>query len=181
MKKFILPKPTAYEILLSEIFAEECYETVREKYVKRSQEDQDKVKLDMKYGKIAEILLRRYFTKNKIASSAPDFLIYPKEEKTFDADIYSFKLDKYNCIHVKSCMAESTYKRSWLFQPEDAVTSSPKLNDFFALTVLDIRPNFMCQSYCYLANANEVISLYRPAEKENLDKKVIYEEDLNIS
>jgi hypothetical protein len=180
MKKIILPKFTKYEKLLANNFGEECYQTNKEEYAKRNQDDITKVIADITYGKLSEILLQKYFKENKVTSTGVDFLVYPKNLKSFDADLYTFpSADKVNNIHVKSCNSNSKFKTSWLFQPNDVLTLLPKPNDYIALVVLYTHP--MNNSYCYFVNANNVLSLYRDPEKDSLNKKVIYEEDLKIS
>lgn len=180
MKKITLPKFTKYERDLANKFALECIETNKDEYAKRGQDDLSKLNADIAYGKLSEILVQKYFKSMKVSCSSVDFLIYSKELKSFEPDLYTFPAaNVINNIHVKSCTSKSRFETSWLFQPNDVVTLLPKPNDYFALVVLDTHP--MNDSYCYFVNANNALELYDKPEKESLNKKVIYEEDLIIS
>ena len=156
---------TEYEISICKLFSNTCYLTNMEEYTKRKQPNIDKVKLDIFNGKQAEILVYKYLISKRKEVSPPDFMIYTKFNKSFDADIKVIN----NSIHVKSCQNSSMFPNSWLFEPSDTLITHPLETDFLALVVLgDV-------NYMYLTSAKGIV--YNKPIK-NLNKKVIYEKDL---
>jgi len=170
LKKVSLIAPSVYQHCLAELFMKEVYSTNKDQYDKRNQTNRSKVESDIYMGKMAEFAVWNFLVDQKKPATFPDIGVYPKELKSFDADINSGDVK----IHVKSCMDVSQFPNSWVFQPNDSLCISPSDKEFLALVISYPSKKFEA----YFVSASKVIELYRPPRKEGLDKKVIYEEDL---
>ena len=170
IKKKILISPNFYQKLLCELFMKEVYSTNKEQYEKRNQTNKNKVQSDIYIGKMAEFAVWNYLIKCNKLATFPDIGIYPKNLKSFDADIISKDIK----VHVKSCNDIGVFPNSWLFQPNDTLCTFPSDKDFIAFVVC--YPDNKFESY--FIQANKIINLYKIPIKINLNKKVIYEEDL---
>lgn len=99
-------------------FADRVISTNMDEYSKRKQSNTDKVWRDIFFGKLAEWgVYFIYLERNRKNISVPDMNIYPKQHKSFDADL---RWGLYQ-LHVKSQTlgSVSTYGDSWLFQSKD--------------------------------------------------------------
>jgi len=170
MKKFILPEATEYQKKLCKLFAEYSVITNVNEYQKRNQYNQEKIKKDIYQGKLSEFMVFNFLLNSNKTPYPPDIMVYNKRNKSFDCDLLTTDNVK---IHVKSCSNKSRYPNSWLFQPQDPLTIVPKENNFIFLTVLDAE-----KPYTYIHSAKDVIDWYKPPLKKELNKKVIYEEDI---
>jgi hypothetical protein len=155
---------------LSELFSKEVYSTNKDQYDKRNQTNKSKVESDIYIGKMAEFAVWNFLVDQGKPATFPDIMIYPKEMKSFDADITSGDIK----VHVKSCMDVSQFPNSWVFQPNDSLCTSPSEKEFIAFVICYPAKKFEA----YFVSALKVIGMYRPPRKEGLDKKVIYEENL---
>ena len=135
----------------------ECYE-------KRNQSNIVKLIQDITVGKYCEFIVAEV-----LQTDPPDVEVYGKNKKSFDADL---KKGKYN-LHVKSCIETMMLQPSWVFQPEDKLTTEPKDNDVIVLCTLT---NNIVKFTTH--KAKSLLSLYRPPRKAHLKKKVIYGVDL---
>lgn len=169
VRKLELTMPLSEQIKKCEHFAENCSITNADEYSKRNQFNIDKIKKDIYYGKIAEFSVFNYLISMGKKPTPPDLNIYDKHDKTFSADMITGT----NMIHVKSCLTKTSWANSWVFQPNDKLTISPSNDDYLTLCVINI--NFI---YAYLLKALSVLNLYKPAIKKELNKKVIYEQDI---
>jgi hypothetical protein len=172
LKKVKLIAPNNYQEVLADLFSKEVYSTNKEQYDKRNQTNRSKVESDIYIGKMAEFAVWNFLIEQSKSATFPDIGVYPKELKSFDADITSGDVK----IHVKSCMDVWEYPNSWVFQPNDSLCTSPSDKEFIAFVICS--PDKKFEAYFVLAS--KVIELYRPPRKEGLDKKVIYEENLMI-
>lgn len=170
LKKVRLIEPDAYQEKLSDMFAHEVYETNREMYASRNQDNRLKVIADIYLGKMAEFAVWNLLQRQGKDATFPDIMIYKANKKSYDADITSGDTK----IHVKSCIAMGLYPVSWVFQPNDPLTISPSNKDFLALVSIEEEKFFEA----YFVKAIDVIDIYEAPRKEGLDKKVIYESTL---
>ena len=172
LKKVKLIAPNNYQHTLAELFMKEVYSTNKEQYDKRNQTQRSKVESDIYIGKMAEFAVWNFLINQSKSATFPDIGVYPKELKSFDADITSGDVK----IHVKCCMEVWDYQNSWVFQPNDSLCTSPSEKEFIAFVICS--PDKKFEAYFVLAS--KVIGMYRPPRKESLDKKVIYEENLMV-
>lgn len=172
MKKIKLNNPTEYIKEICKTFANECIKTNFDEYSKRNQNHENKIKKDIYLGKIAEFLVFEYLLSKKKKCTPPDICIYDFKNKSFDSDLIILNDDNLN-IHVKSHDLTSTFPASWVFQPNDPLVLNPNSWDYLALCLISKDENFM-----YLVKAEEIKNLYRDPIKEDLNKRVLYEEDL---
>ncbi|NJO65839.1 MAG: hypothetical protein HC836_49545 [Richelia sp. RM2_1_2] len=166
MKKILLKLPSKYQEKLCDFFGNAVLSTNEDMYFKRNQENREKLLQDLINGKKAEYMMFNYLHSVGKKVSPPDIMVYQVQSKNFEADLLFGKIK----IHVKSCLQESIFPISWVFQPEDELVKNPTSNDFLALVVMSDNP------YCYLIAASEV--KYGNPIKESLNKAVIYESDL---
>jgi len=168
MKKLKLPPVSKYDKELCQLFADNCVSTNEDEYARRNQHNVSKLRSDIYNGKLAEIMVYTLFFKKGAKPFPIDFLIYDSKNKSFDADIHT----RAKNIHVKSCQDDGPFPNSWLFQPWDDLVSNPSEKDILALVVMRKgKP-----SYCYLMDAKD--ATYGDPVKKSLNKKVIYEEEL---
>jgi hypothetical protein len=157
---------TFADFLLSVQFAKDVVNSNLDQYESRNQKNKFKVFDDILKGKICEYVV--YYCLDEC--NEPDLRIYPKNKKSFDSDL---KAKGFN-IHVKSCSKESIFPLSWVFQPNDKLTKEPGKRDLLALCIIDKEFNVEFE----LMKATEVIDKYKPPKKANLNKLVLYKEDL---
>jgi hypothetical protein len=170
LKKVRLIEPDSYQEKLSDMFAREVYETNREMYASRNQDNRLKVIADIYLGKMAEFAVWNLLQRQGKDATFPDIMIYKANKKSYDADITSGDTK----IHVKSCIAMGLYPLSWVFQPNDPLTISPSNKDFLALVSIEEEKFFEA----YFVKAIDVINIYEEPRKEGLQKKEIYESTL---
>jgi hypothetical protein len=107
-------KITKSDLSKCEEFALGSAGTSLDHYARRGQNNGDKIITDIITGKLGEIAVYRYLRKKGIMATAPDFKIYDKRRKSFDADI---NYGKWN-FHCKSQNQDSArkYGVSWILQ-----------------------------------------------------------------
>ena len=169
-KQIRLPIISEYQKELSSLFSQYSVNTNISEYSKRNQSDIQKVRLDIYNGKVAEFMVFNHFRLMGYNPTPPDIMIYPPHDKSFDADIKCGKLS----IHIKSCLNDSQFPNSWMFQPKDTLVSNPKDIDTLALCVLSDEP------YMYLIKANKIKGIYKKPIKASLLKKTLYEQDIRL-
>jgi len=167
--KIPLEQPDKYTQDLCSLFAEAVYETNMDAYSRRNQDDKEKVISDIRYGKIAEMMVHRMLMHGRRKPNPVDFHVYGVNQKSYDCDISIPS----SMIHVKSCLDSSAFPNSWLFQPNDPVVKKPSSSDILALVILSK------ESYCYMVGAQQ--AYYKDPVKKSLNKKVIYEDDVVVT
>lgn len=125
---------TEQERKLCEDFASKSVSTSIDEYKRRNQDNISKVKFDITVGKIAEIGVYKIMKNANFVCTYPDFNIYDKYHKTFDADLTMNKYD----IHVKSqhITQSKNFGESWLFQKSDKLTYTPTERDVICLCIV---------------------------------------------
>jgi hypothetical protein len=123
-------------INLCKNFAENCYWTNAPEYEKRNQNNPEKIKQDIAYGKMAEFGV--YFIlleKGMKHITIPDTNIYNHKSKSFEADL---KCESFN-FHIKTQTLKSASKfgESWTFQKKDPLVINPKSYEYFIGTQLN--------------------------------------------
>lgn len=171
LKKINLVAPSSYQEKLCSLFSAEVYITNKDMYSSRNQNNEDKVKSDIYFGKMAEFAVYNYLLSINRKCSTPDIMIYQAKQKSYDADLI---VNDSVPLHVKSCINSPTYGNSWVFQPNDSLVNSPNENETIALVVMEYNLTFSG----YIVKATDVIDLYKPPRKAELNKKVLYEKDL---
>lgn len=129
------------EIELCHIFARLCISSNLDILKKRNQTYVPKLIKDIQQGKLAELLMFNYINdtyKKEVKTSlyiAPDFNVYPKYLKSFDADITLG--DKH--YHVKSILRSNAEKfgTSFMFEKNDPIVNKPKDNHYLCLVRLE--------------------------------------------
>lgn len=123
-------------IKLCQNFAENCYWTNAPEYERRNQNNPDKIKQDIAFGKIAEfgvyyILLEKGMKHITI----PDTNVYNHKSKSFEADL---KCEGFG-FHIKTQTLKSALRfgESWMFQKKDPLVINPKSYDYFIGTQLN--------------------------------------------
>jgi hypothetical protein len=169
-KKLRLIEPSAYQERLCTLFSSEVFHTNKDMYASRNQTNENKVRSDIYMGKMAEFAVYNYLISKGKICSAPDVMIYTAKQKSYDADLL---INGIAPLHVKSCMVVSGYDNSWVFQPNDPLVTSPLEDETIALVSVTSDGVFDC----YIVKATDVLFMYKPARKIELNKKVLYEQD----
>ena len=165
---------TEEERKICEDFASKSVSTNIKEYERRNQSNVGKVELDISIGKMAEIGVYKILNKAKLKCSYPDFEIYDKYHKTFDADL---TIDKYD-IHVKSQLLSQSksFGESWLFQKNDKLTYIPTERDVICLCIVSSNEVIIKK----ILLANNLTGLYgipkSPKLKDN--KHALYYKDI---
>ena len=117
-------------------FADEQLETSKDLYMYRGEHRLEKMRNDIIVGKMGEVAAYRYLKVRGYNVSKPDFTIYERHNKSFDADITT-KCGK--SVHVKSQGFESMvrYGASWLLQKSDKITKNPSCEDYILMVNLN--------------------------------------------
>lgn len=175
---------TKEEAKKCEDFAPKQYETNKDIYADRNQEDEDKAIADITQGKMVEVgvynLIKKWNPESKI--TPVDFKIYPKGEKSYSPDLYlgNFK------IHIKNCLYKP-YTPSWSFSfsetnpknHDGALLDNPEKNDIIIGGVL--KDNGLVEIYV-MCSALDVkkLNLYGPPDMPYLikKKKVVHLRDI---
>lgn len=127
----LIDEETAFEC---ENFAIKRAEGSGKLYGQRGEPRHDKIIDDIRIGAMAEIAAYRA-VKDKVKElSFPDFKIYDKKNKSFDADLTGEGVR----FHVKSQSLESAkkYGSSWLFQKRDKLLNAPGGDEFFIFCIV---------------------------------------------
>lgn len=116
-------------------FAEKQLETSKDLYSRRGEYRLRKIKEDIITGKLGEVAAYEYLKKRGLKCCKPDFNIYEKQRKSFDADLTTECGKK---VHVKSQSHDSMvrYGASWLMQKSDKLTYNPTENDLILMIVI---------------------------------------------
>ena len=155
---------------LAKRFAQESVGTSMEFYSKqRNQSDLKKVIRDIYIGKCVEFSVYNVYADQ--GCSVPDTDIYDTYGKSFDGDL---TIDGVS-LHVKSYYP-SPWKTSWVFDPKDPLTYSPKDSDYLALCKLGKDGS----GDCYIVKADLCMDIYRDPVAKHLKgkKKCLYLKDL---
>jgi len=166
MTRIDLPSVTEYQRLQCQLFTEHVYETSEKLYKKRGAGKEEKIKADILNGKLAECMVFNFMESTGDKPTPPDFAIYKKKRKSFDADLVSNK----EKIHVKSCLADSPY--SWLFQKTDPLIVELPEDEILVLCVIS-----EIDSYGYVCKLNEVTLGEPEVFQLRHTKAAIYERD----
>ena len=161
-------------------FADESLPTNKDEYEKRSQYNIDKIKEDIKNGKLAEFCVYHILSQIKASTDdlpLPDLTIYPASKKSFQPDlVLTRKTGKIINFHIKTQTIESgnMFGVSWSFQKYDPVVTRPTDSDYFIGTTLDLNNNI-----CTIKLKRPFDKLkFGPPRKENLTSKTcIYLQD----
>lgn len=115
-----------------ENFANKVITTNVDKYRTRNQFQADMIKKQIIQGKIAEFGVYYFFDGR---CSEPDLEVYPKQNKSFDADLHLSNIN----LHIKSQSKESEarYSKSWVFQAEDPLFKNASDNDLCVFCTVD--------------------------------------------
>lgn len=116
-------------------FADEQLSTSKDMYAYRGEHRLSKMREDIIIGKMGEVAAYKYLKAKGYDVSKPDFTIYERPKKSFDADLVT------SCgknIHVKSQGFDSMmrYGASWLLQKSDKITKTSSCNDFILMVSL---------------------------------------------
>jgi hypothetical protein len=182
LKKVSLIAPSSYQEALCETFSQEVYHTNRKTYMARHNHDDKasarvngfaelKFKADIYIGKMAEFAVYNFISAQGKSVTFPDIEIYHGRKKSFDADL---TVNNETPIHVKSCMENNGYDNSWLFQPNDKLTTEPSDNEVIFLVSISPTKEFNA----YILKAIDYVGHYENPRNEQLKKKVIYESTL---
>jgi hypothetical protein len=117
-------------------FAENCYWTNAPEYERRNQNNPEKIKQDIAYGKMAEFGV--YFMlleKGMKHITIPDTNIYNHKSKNFEADL---KCEGFS-FHIKTQTLKSALRfgQSWMFQKKDPIVTTPRSYEYFIGTQLN--------------------------------------------
>ena len=130
-----------------------------------------KFKADIYIGKMAEFAVYNFISQQGKSVTFPDIEIYQGGKKSFNADL---TVNNETPIHVKSCMETHGYDNSWLFQPNDKLTTEPAENEVIFLVSISPTKEFNA----YILKAIDYVGHYENPRNEQLKKKVIYEATL---
>ena len=167
-------------------FARACYETNKEEYARRNQNNKEMIISQIAQGKYAELLVQSVLTEEGYdIINEVDFAIYHTKDKSFDCDIRAFKEKSESNVwdfHVKSISKKSAdrYGASWLFQKRDPLLTTPKSNDKVVFVLLDEQNISYKEIVCI--DARELHRYLKSPKKESLrgNKYAVYMEDLLI-
>jgi hypothetical protein len=170
---------------LAEDFATRTIESRMSKLKSRGQSNISKISQDIVSGALAEFgvrdILRRHLEYDTV--SEPDLNLYVGKQKSFSADLVGTVHGDSHLVHVKSY--SNPKWSSWVFtyNPDrgdvDVLIESPKINDYLALTYVDLIGGTV--SLRYYLQAGKVLNCYRPPILPQLkfSKVVLYPEDLD--
>ena len=126
------------EYIRCQKFAKLEYQTTKEQRRRRNQCNEARIRIQTADGKMGEILACNHLRSLGHNCTEPDFEIYDKAHKSFDADFYV----NGHPVHCKTQNAESAhrYGMSWMFQRSgrgyghtDPAIKSPKDKAIFVL------------------------------------------------
>lgn len=120
------------EKALALTFAKECVGTNVDEYAKRGQSNRDKIINDIYIGKLGEAAMAKYL-KSHGTVLGPDYTIYGKRKKSFDADLH-YNEQK---LHIKtqSLFSAEKYGISWILEKRDPLLNGKNQEDLIALCV----------------------------------------------
>ena len=119
-------------------FADAQLETSKDCYFYRGENRLSKMREDIIIGKLGEVAAYKYLQKRGYKPNKPDFSIYERRNKSFDADLTT---EEGFQVHVKSQGYDSLmrYGASWLLQKSDKITTKPTDLDF--ILMVNIKQN----------------------------------------
>jgi hypothetical protein len=97
-------------------FANESVSTNARKYANRNQFDVDKIKKDIRNGKIAEEGVYEVVSQLYPYLSKPDHTIYSAKEKSWDPDLKDEAMKYKLAVKSQDIESEINFGRSWVFQ-----------------------------------------------------------------
>ena len=159
-------------------FAEKCYRTNKAEYKKRGQEDAQKIKQDIYYGKLAEWGVWLNYTDINQDCTKPDLAIYKGRNKSYGADMI---LNNAHNLHVKSQLLKQAerFGLSWMFQKNDPLVKNPLLSDY---VVLCLTLNTNKVRVFEPIKAIDLLNKYKKPKKKELQstKLALYGKDIGI-
>lgn len=87
-----------------------------DKYARRNQFNVEKIKYDIKVGKIGEQLVYDSLCSNFPNLSEPDYNVYDKKNKSWDADLKDLHTPFTLAVKSQDIRSELEFGRSWVFQ-----------------------------------------------------------------
>mgnify|MGYP000244693808 CR=1 FL=1 len=113
-------------------FADRQLETSKDCYRRRGERRIDVIRHNLITGKLGEIAAYKYMVNHGYKVSKPDFTIYERRNKSFDADLST------DCginVHVKSQGYDSLmrYGASWLLQKSDKLVKTGGEKEFILM------------------------------------------------
>lgn len=159
-------------------FADLQVEGSKNLYAYRGESRVDKIISDIVIGKTAEVGVMTYLKNLGYGCSKPDFSIYERQRKSFDADLYT------DCglqIHVKAqgLVSHKRYGASWLLQKSDKITSKPSTKDYMIMVLVDGQ-DCTILGVCRVADIVPCLGEPRVPSYRHT-KKALYLEDLKVN
>lgn len=159
-------------------FAEKCYRTNKAEYKRRGQEDAQKIKQDIYYGKVAEYAVWLMYKEMGQNCTKPDVGVYKTSQKSYDRDM---TVNDTHHLHVKSQLLKQaqSFGLSWIFQKNDPLVTRPIPQDYVVLTL--IMNNNLVRVY-QPQKAKDLIGVYGKPKKRALQstKVTLYGKDIGI-
>jgi hypothetical protein len=124
-------------------FAEDSVNSSADHYAKRNQNNIEKIKKDIRVGKIAEQIVYEHFVKEYKTLSAPDYNIYNKGQKSWETDLKDSNNLKI-AVKGQDIMSNIHFGESWIFQKGDGIKDcdkeifKEKNNNYVAFVSLNI-------------------------------------------
>ncbi len=169
---------TIEDLKMCNDFADLVFSTNQDMYRRRNQSNPVKIKNQINIGKLCELAVHRFLA----GSSEPDFGIYKKSKKSFDADL-TYKGFK---LHVKGqdSIAAASYGTSWVFTYSSSGGSLDPLlvkqteEDLVAFVLIDMS-TLVCDIKCIM-KAKEIVNVMSLPRILSLyqSKRVVYLENL---
>lgn len=97
-------------------FATDSVGTSVDKYAKRKQFNPIKIQKDIKTGKLGEVLVYDALSESLKDLTYPDFNIYDKKDKSWDADLKAPSLGLSLAVKTQDIESSIAYGDSWVFQ-----------------------------------------------------------------
>lgn len=138
---------------------------------------------DILVGAMGELGAYKYFKKRGFTHMAkPDFAIYDKKNKSFDADLKSGP--RHFHVKAQSQVSIKRYGHSWLMQRYDPVLTKYKYNHYMVPCAVDLERNevtlFGCISFKAIKDGGHISECKHPAFRAS--KIAIYLDSLlNLS
>lgn len=176
--------PEIYEKAVN--FALASVDSSADRYARRNQFSVDKIRKDIRNGRIAEELVHQAFIKQFPNLSAPDYNIYQKGDKSWAPDLKDAKLR----LAVKSQDIESAqqFGESWVFQYNDGkkydcdtgIFKDQDDNHYVAFVLLNVPKRFGIIRGVVKVNWLHQNKLFKEMQKENLrgNKLAVYYDSL---
>lgn len=136
-------------------------------------------RLDILVGAVGELGAYKYFKKRGFTNMAkPDFKIYDKKNKSFDADLSDGK--RHFHVKAQSQVSIKRYGHSWLMQRFDPVLTKYKYNHYMIPCAVDLEKNevtiFGCISFKAIKDGGHLGECRHPAFRNT--KVAIYLDSL---